>query len=149
MRRDHRLSRMLHVLIHMDQHEEALTSDNIGTMLETSPAVVRRTMAGLRDHGLVTSEKGHGGGWWLARELSEISILDIYEAIGEPTLFAFGPANENPECLVEKVVDDHLGEAFREAAEALRERLSATTLDEIRHDFEIRLKGSQKKKKRR
>ena len=62
MSSDNRLSRMLHVLIHMDQREHPLTSDEIARMLNTNPVVVRRTMAGLRDNGYVTSEKGHGGG---------------------------------------------------------------------------------------
>ena len=48
MSSDNRLSRMLHVLIHMDQREQPLTSDEIARMLNTNPVVVRRTMAGLR-----------------------------------------------------------------------------------------------------
>ena len=67
MRQDSRLSRMLHVLIHMDRHDGALTSEVIAAMLNTNPVVIRRTMAGLRDAGYVRSEKGHGGGWRLAR----------------------------------------------------------------------------------
>ncbi|HYE44453.1 MAG TPA: Rrf2 family transcriptional regulator, partial [Caulobacter sp.] len=62
MRKDSRLSRMLHVLLHMAQRHEPMTSDAIAQMLGTNPAVVRRTMAGLRDAGYVRSEKGHGGG---------------------------------------------------------------------------------------
>ena len=71
MRNDSRLSRMLHVLIHMDKHQHASTSDMIAKMLNTNPVVVRRTMAGLREQGYVRSEKGHGGGWTLVRPLSE------------------------------------------------------------------------------
>ena len=129
---------MLHALIHMDQHAHALTSETLAAMLETSPAVVRRTMAGLRDRGIVGSEKGRGGGWRLARPLDRITVLDIYEALGEPTLFALGPSRERPECLVERAVDERLGEALLEAAATLRERLAATRLDAIRRDFEAR-----------
>ena len=56
MARDSRLSRMLHVLLHIDQAERGLTSDEIGRMLDTNPVVIRRTMAGLREQGYVTSE---------------------------------------------------------------------------------------------
>jgi DNA-binding IscR family transcriptional regulator len=59
---DNRLSRMLHVLIHMDHIGEPVTSETIGRMLATNPVVVRRTMAGLRTAGYLTSVKGHGGG---------------------------------------------------------------------------------------
>lgn len=98
MRNDSRLSRMLHVLIHMDKHQHSATSDMIAKMLNTNPVVVRRTMAGLREQGYVRSEKGHGGGWTLVRPLSDITLLDVYRAIGEPHLFAIGPADDQPEC---------------------------------------------------
>jgi DNA-binding IscR family transcriptional regulator len=65
-----------------------MTSDEIGAMLGTNPVVVRRTMAGLRARGYVSSEKVTGGGWRLARPLEQLTLLDIYEAIGEPAMFA-------------------------------------------------------------
>ncbi|HBN49559.1 MAG TPA: transcriptional regulator, partial [Thalassospira sp.] len=105
MRRDSRLSRMLHVLIHMDRFGGAMTSDMIARMLDTNPVVVRRTMAGLRDAGYVRSEKGHGGGWVIIRPLSEITFLDIHNALGNPSIFAMGVAVEHPECLVEQAVN--------------------------------------------
>ncbi|MBU2412232.1 MAG: Rrf2 family transcriptional regulator, partial [Gammaproteobacteria bacterium] len=81
MRKDSRLSRMLHVLIHMNQLDAPATSEKIASMLNTNPVVVRRTMAGLRDKGYVTSVKGHGGGWSLAMALSDITLLDIHNAL--------------------------------------------------------------------
>lgn len=62
MRTDSRLSRMLHVLLHMVRDDASMTSEQIATMLGTNAAVVRRTMAGLRKSGYVQSEKGHHGG---------------------------------------------------------------------------------------
>ena len=56
MRKDSRLSRMLHVLIHMGRHEERATSETIAQMLGTNPVVVRRTMGLLKEQGFVTSE---------------------------------------------------------------------------------------------
>jgi DNA-binding IscR family transcriptional regulator len=62
-------------------------------------------MAGLRDRGLVASEKGHGGGWELICGLTAITLLDVYRAIGESLLFNIGPHAEQPECAVEQAVD--------------------------------------------
>ena len=130
---------MLHVLLHMRARDEPLTSAAIATMLGTPAPIVRRTMKGLREHGIVSSSKGHGGGWSLIRPLAEITMLDVYEALGEPTLFALGPAADDPTCLVERAVDARLGDAFARAAEGLRVELRATTLQEIATDFERRL----------
>jgi DNA-binding IscR family transcriptional regulator len=46
VRNDSRLSRMLHVLLHMARHDAPMTSETIAKMLGTNPVVVRRTMAG-------------------------------------------------------------------------------------------------------
>ncbi|MEM7509205.1 MAG: Rrf2 family transcriptional regulator [Pseudomonadota bacterium] len=142
MRRDHRLSRMLHVLIHLDEQDAPLASTAISGMLGTPAPIVRRMMSALRGQGIVASAKGHGGGWTLERPLDRITMLDIYEALGEPTLFAVGPVNDDPVCLAERAVDARLGRAFAAATDRLRAELRATTLAQIAEDYRARLAES-------
>lgn len=71
MRSDSRLSRMLHVLLHMARQDRPMTSQTVAGMLGSNAAVVRRTMAGLRDTGYIRSEKGHGGGWVIVADPCE------------------------------------------------------------------------------
>ncbi|RAK56958.1 RrF2 family transcriptional regulator [Phenylobacterium deserti] len=139
MRADSRLSRMLHVLIHMDRHDGPVTSELIARMLNTNPVVVRRTMAGLRERGYLTSVKGHGGGWALARSLDEITLRDVYEALGEPTVFAIGVADDDPKCLVEQAVNAAVGEALREAEQRLLSRFGEISIGELARDFDRRM----------
>lgn len=131
MSRDYRLSRMLHVLIHMGQTEKACTSQEIAAMLNTNPVVVRRTMAGLRDQGYVVSEKGHGGGWRLTRLLDQITLLDVHRALEPGALFAIGPSRDSPDCLVERAVNASMADAFARAEAVLIDELSARTLADI------------------
>jgi DNA-binding IscR family transcriptional regulator len=138
MRQDSRLSRMLHVLLHMGRIDGPATSETIARMLQANPVVVRRTMAGLREAGYVRSEKGHGGGWTLACELDAVSLLDIHRAVGGPRLFAIGHDNDNPDCAVEKVVNDALDDALREAEAQLTGRLGAVSLGELARAFDAR-----------
>ncbi|WP_373049107.1 Rrf2 family transcriptional regulator [Vulgatibacter sp.] len=135
MRRDSRLSRMLHVLLHMNRHEGPATSEEIADMLGTNPVVVRRTMAGLRERGYVRSEKGHGGGWTLAQPLDAITLLDVYRAVGEPPLFALGTSEDNPDCLVEKAVNAALGDAMEQAEALLLARFGDVTLADLARTF--------------
>ena len=137
MRKDSKLSRMLHVLLHMAREDKPFTSDYISEMLETNPVVVRRTMSGLKKHGFVDSEKGPGGGWTLIKSLSEISLYDVYVAVGEPSIFAIGNENKQPDCLVELVVNQALDKAFIESQLLLINNLKATKLDKLAHDFQI------------
>ncbi|WP_417579694.1 RrF2 family transcriptional regulator [Pelagibacterium sp.] len=136
MRTDNRLSRMLHVLIHMSKLEGAATSETIAKMLSTNPVVVRRTMAGLREAGYVTSSKGHNGGWELAVPLEKVTMADIYRALGSPEMFALGLANDDPKCLIEKAVNVRIGDALAAAEAMIVERFGAMTLAELRADFE-------------
>ncbi|WP_246750357.1 Rrf2 family transcriptional regulator [Martelella lutilitoris] len=61
----------------MGQFDGPLTSETQARSMGANPAVFRRTVAGLREAGLVKSAKGHGGGWQLARPLDEIPLLAV------------------------------------------------------------------------
>lgn len=135
MRQDSRLSRMLHVLIHMGRNDGVMTSDMIAQMLDANPVVIRRTMAGLRDEGYVSSVKGHGGGWTLARPLEELTLLDIYRAVGEPSIFAVGPAYDMLGCPIEQAVNGTLKDVFCEADKLLRKRFAEMTLADVAKSF--------------
>ncbi|VFR18330.1 Rrf2 family transcriptional regulator, group III [plant metagenome] len=127
---------MLHVILHMARDEAPMTSAQIGLMLGTNAAVVRRTMAGLREAGYVRSEKGHHGGWQLACDLRQVTLLDVYHAVGGPRIFAIGADNHNPDCAVEQVVNAALADAMREAETLLITRLGAVSLADLAADFD-------------
>lgn len=139
MRRDSRLSGILHLLLHMAEQDAPVTSEVLATAMETNPVVIRRIMAGLREQGYVVSEKGHGGGWTLARDLSTITLRDVYRALGSPALFAIGNRTETPACLVEQAVNAALDGAIRDAEALLLARLGEVTLAELRDDVQTRL----------
>lgn len=138
MRNDSRLSRMLHVLLHMARHEGPMTSDDIARMLGTNAVVVRRTMAGLRDSGYVRSEKGHGGGWIIQADLDAVSLLDVHRAVGGPRLFTIGNEHPNPDCAVERVVNEALESALSEAEAILIGRLGMVSLATLARRFDER-----------
>ena len=131
MNRDTRLSDVLHVLLHMAQADAPLTSEVLARSMGTNPSVFRRTMAGLREADLVRSERGHGGGWRLARPLGQITLLSVYEALGRPALFAIGNRGAKGDCLVERNVDAAIAETMAEAAALVEHRFGALTLEQI------------------
>lgn len=139
MRRDSRLSGILHVLLHMAEETGPITSELLAAAMHTNPVVVRRVMAGLREAGFVRSERGHGGGWSIARDLHEITLRDIHVALGSPDLFAIGNRTEAPGCLVEQTVNSALNEGFCEAERVLLERFGRVTLAALSADFHARL----------
>ncbi|TDR90195.1 Rrf2 family transcriptional regulator [Enterovirga rhinocerotis] len=139
MRRDSRLSGVLHVLLHMAELDGPVTSEALGVIMQTNPVVVRRIMAGLRDEGLVASEKGHGGGWRIVCDLCSVTLRDIYDALGAPDLFAIGNRTEAPGCLVEQAVNAAMDGAVRDAEALLLSRLGEVTLAALSADFHRRM----------
>jgi DNA-binding IscR family transcriptional regulator len=135
MKTDSRLSVTLHVLLHMAERGKPMTSAELAHHMGTNPVVVRRTMAGLRERGFVRSEKGHGGGWEIACDLALVTLKDVYDALGAPTLLAIGINLEHSACLVEQAVNRSLTSAFREAEELLVTRLADVTLARLAEDF--------------
>lgn len=139
MKRDSRLSGVLHVLLHMAEQDGPVTSEVLAKAMDTNPVVIRRTMAGLRKQGYVRSEKGHGGGWTLAADLSKVTLRDIYAALGSPALLAIGHRTESPGCLVEQAVNAALCQAFDDAEKQLLSRLGEVTLAMLSADLHARL----------
>ena len=131
MRSDGRLARMLHVLVHMALLGGRETSERIAEMLNTNPVVVRRTLGALRDHGIVASEGGRGGGWKLARRLEEITVLDVQRALGAGPILPAATSSDHPSCPVERASNAVLVAANAAAEARLVEIYGATPLDEI------------------
>jgi DNA-binding IscR family transcriptional regulator len=122
----------------MAEQEAPMTSEVLAKALGTNAVVVRRTMAGLREQGYVQSEKGHGGGWTLACDLTKVTLRDIYIAIGSPTLLAMSHRTESPGCLVEQSVNATLDGAFQDAEALLLSRLGEVTLAGLSADVHKR-----------
>ena len=133
------MSGVLHVLLHMAEQPGPTTSEALARAMDTNPVVIRRIMAGLRDEGFVQSEKGHGGGWTIACDLSQVTLRDIYDALGRPELLAMGNRTEAPGCLVEQAVNAALSEAFDQAEALLLRRLGEISLAALSADFHTRL----------
>ncbi|MCF3932004.1 Rrf2 family transcriptional regulator [Acuticoccus sp. M5D2P5] len=146
MKRDSRLSMVLHALMHMAEHDHPMTSDALAKCLSTNPVVVRRTMGLLREKGLVRSERGHAGGWTIAADLSTITLRELHEALGEPEIFAIGHRHEAPDCLVEQSVNAALDGAFAEAEAVILKRLDEISLADLATDFARRHSARRAKK---
>ena len=138
MKRDSKLSSVLHVLLHLAHSDRPMTSEQMAAMLETNPVLVRRVLAGLRERGYISSERGHGGGWSIICDLARVTLRDVYDAVGAPTVFAMGNRNEASACLVEQAVNASLEGAFAEAEALLVQRLGEVTLADLSRDFNAR-----------
>lgn len=135
MKRNSRLSLALHALGHMaGEPMRVRTSAEIAAHAATNPVVVRRVLGRLRAAGLLTAEKGHSGGWRLARPPEAITLADVYLALDE----RLAPAAEGaaPRCAVEHALERRMAGLMEEAETGLLRRLQELSIAEARQPAE-------------
>ncbi|MBY0538672.1 Rrf2 family transcriptional regulator [Patescibacteria group bacterium] len=131
MKKSSKFSDVLHILLHIADSPTTVTSEKLAKAMQTNPVVVRRMMAGLRENGLVRSDKGHSGGWFLSCDLDKVTLFDVYEAVESPTLLAIGNRNENSVCQLEKAVTATTQKAFIDAETLLLKKFKDITLAKL------------------
>ena len=134
MKRNGRLSLALHTLGHMASDPDRMrTSADIASHAGTNPVVVRRVLGQLRKAGLLVSEKGHAGGWRLARDPNGITLADVYIALDE-SLIATDNADDISSCSLEHALHRRVAGVLDDIERSLIERLATTTIAEVCED---------------
>lgn len=147
MKRDSRLSSVLHALLHMAERDGPVTSEDLARCLGTNPVVVRRTMGYLREAGIVTSGRGHAGGWRIDADLGALTLRQLHEALGDSAMFAIGNRSESSGCLVEQSVNAALETTFAEAEALVLKRFSEITLADLAAEFARRRAAARRNRK--
>ena len=133
MKRSSRLSVALHALVHLVDKSDATTSTTLAECLMTNPVVVRRVMGELREAGIVSSTKGHDGGWRLTRQAREISLQDVHAALGESLLVRAESDPGNPGCSIVRTVDAVMTDFIADAEALLAARLKRVSIADLAH----------------
>lgn len=132
MKRSSRLSIALHALVHLHaQPGKVLTSSALATCLMTNPVVVRRILGALREAGIVDASKGPNGGWTLSRPAEEITLRQVYEAMGERLLVRTQSDPGDVTCAIVRSVDRVMTDFLDDAEALLAARLARVRLSDI------------------
>lgn len=113
---------------------EYCRSKDICATLGFSAAHFAKVMQALSRAGLVSSARGPTGGTRLARPPNQITLLQVYEAVGGPT--------QTARCLLAPdncpAAGCKLGQAFARHNAELRQLFAATTLPALARNFKVR-----------
>ncbi|BFH60710.1 MULTISPECIES: Rrf2 family transcriptional regulator [Paenibacillus] len=133
-----RFSVAIHILclLAINKDKATNTSEYIAGSVNTNPVVIRKVMSMLKGAGLVHVRAGVAGAE-LAKELQEITLLDVYKAVNvvaENDLFS-SHEHPNPECIVGRNIQHSLTKQFSAAQKAMEHSLEIVTLADVVHDI--------------
>ena len=116
--------------------EQWLSSEYIAGSINVNPAMIRKELSNLREHGLIESKAGRYGGSSLGKPADEILISDIYKAVN--TTSALGTMREepNPQCPVGKQINQHLAQLHEQTERAIISTLDGQTLADFNSNFD-------------
>lgn len=127
----------IHVLICIETFKNAnkITSEFLASSVNVNPVVIRRLLQQLKAGGIVSVTRGSGGAE-LAKPISDITLLDIYnavECIEDGELFHF---HENPNelCPVGKNIYKILNPRLISIQQAMEKEMKSTTLADIMNE---------------
>ncbi len=86
--------------------DEFVSSDQIAGSVATNPVVVRRILSLLQSAGLVATQAGMRGGAKLGVDPKQVSLLDVYNAVEDQSLFRVH--EPHPKCPVACAVKNEM-----------------------------------------
>jgi Rrf2 family protein len=126
------------VLMAIENKEEPTTSEYLARSACTNPVVIRRILGSLHKAGFVTAQPGAGGGTHLARHPEDITLFEVYHAVGDVELFSLGSRKPNPDCICGRNIQPILTDVFCRAEMAVEKSLAGITVAQIARQVEER-----------
>lgn len=114
--------------------EEVLSSEYLAGSININPVLVRKELSNLRNHGMVQSKEGKGGGAMLAKPPKKILLADIYKAVRQEPLLGRSN-NPNPECPIGRRINKQIEHVYDKAEQALIDQLGRMSIADFIKKF--------------
>ncbi len=127
----------LHILTLLEKAEgELVSSTYLAGSININPAMVRKELMNLRNHGFVLSKEGKNGGVGLAVSAKNISLGAIYESVKQVSLLGHQKSSPNPKCPVGKDINMHLDQLYEGTEQILIQQLNKQDLASFSKKFD-------------
>lgn len=129
----------VHILSCIDYYKDKyrITSEFIASSVNVNPVIIRKILQQLKTAGMVKVSRGSGGAT-LEKELEDITLLDIYKAVGcneDKNLFRFHE-NPNPKCTVGRCIHSALDDKLDSIQNAMEMEMEKITMADVRKNIE-------------
>jgi Rrf2 family protein len=130
MRADSQFTTAIHICIFIHFKERSnISSQTIAESVKTNPVVIRRLISKLRNHGIIKSNVGSGGGFSLNKPADQITLWNIYLAVREKQFFRKPPPN--PDCKVSSNLAALVDDTFLQSELAMQAPLAKVNIAEL------------------
>ncbi|RXS38927.1 Rrf2 family transcriptional regulator [Lactobacillus delbrueckii] len=141
MKFSHKLSDAVHLLVYIEIFpDDDLSSRAIARSIVTNPSMVRSLMMDLRKAGLLKTKQGSAEPE-LAKKPEEISLYDIFAAVGMDHHLLHVDEDTEQKCPVGGNIQGPLAKAYAEVEEAafakMREISLREIVDQIKEDGQL------------
>jgi DNA-binding IscR family transcriptional regulator len=127
----------IHILSLIEFNKDGISSSEfLAESVNTNPALIRKIIGMLKKAGLVEVHPGIAG-TKLAKNLSDITLFDVYKAVNvvqDNELFSVHE-NPNPKCIVGRNIQNTIVPILSTAQLALEKVLGNVTIEDIVKDI--------------
>lgn len=124
------------------KYDILVTSDQIAESVNTNPVVIRRILGKLKSAGMVDMKRG-AGGTYLVKDIEDINLLEIYNAVEngpEESMFKLHE-NTDQSCPIGAHIQPCLKVVMDKAQKAMEDELEKVTMKYITDDIIKRYSG--------
>lgn len=120
----------IQICVFMDyKGQERYSSQELAVSVMTNPVVIRRQLAKLKTAGIVDSQNGPNGGYFLVKDTASLTLWHLYVATREGDFF--NRPKPNPDCVVGSNLKYLVQDVFHEAEMAMKPELGAVSIKDL------------------
>ena len=132
-----RLTMAVHIIVCIEtfKNEYKITSNFLASSVNVNPVIVRKLLSQLKNAGIIDVARGSGG-TTLSKPLSDITLLDLYnavECVEKGQLFHFHE-NPNVKCPVGRNIHNVLDDKLFNIQRKMEEEMKNVTMEMIVQD---------------
>jgi Rrf2 family protein len=106
-------------------------SERVASSANTTAVFIRRIVADLTAAGLVASQAGKTGGYYLLVRPERITLLDVFRIVEQQEVFTMHRAEPDKSCFVGRNIQVVLRQATDRSQSAMELELAKTTIAEL------------------
>ena len=135
-------------IYHFERDGIRVTSALISSSTGVNPVIVRTVLGQLRTAGIVETKQGSGGAR-LAKDLNDVSLYEIYVAVGSVSgegLFHFHDS-PNPLCPIGRNIHDAVDSTLDAVQAAMESKLKTIKVIDVINNLEEKIKTENEEDK--